>query len=92
MVRAMVMYEQAPDPERYEQHVREFCTPLGVPFRHGPVKSTVVGEQRFAYVGEFEFADMEHFRTVASTPGFGAAGKDAAGMGIPFTVSVVELA
>ncbi len=92
MVRAMVMYEQAPDAERYEQHIRDFVTPLGVPFRHGPVRSTVVGEQKFAYCGEFEFTDMDHFRSVASSPGFGAAGKDAAEMGIPFSVSVVELA
>lgn len=92
MVRAMVMYEQAPDPERYEQHVREHAVPLGIPFRHGPVKNTVHGEQKFAYYGEFEFTDMGHFGSIASSPAFAASGKDAASMGIPFTVSVVELA
>jgi hypothetical protein len=91
MVRAMVMYEQAPDPERYQQHVRDFATPVGVPFRHGAVKRTLVGEQKFAYYGEFEFTDMDHFKSVASTPEFAASGKDAGEMGIPFTVSVVEL-
>jgi hypothetical protein len=92
MVRAMVMYEQVPDPERYAQHVRDHAEPLGVTFRHGAVEKTVVGEQKFAYYGEFEFDDMEHFRAIASTPEFAASGKDAASMGIPFAVSVVELA
>jgi hypothetical protein len=91
MVRAMVMYERAPDPDRYEQHVREFAGPIGVPFRHGPVKATVLGEQKFAYYGEFEFTDMDHFRSVASSPEFAASGKDASEMGIPFTVSIVDL-
>lgn len=92
MVRVLVMYEQAPDKERYEQHVRDFATPIGVPFRHGPVVRTLGGTPKFEYFGEFEFRDMEHFKAVASSPEFAASGEDAMSMGIPFTVSVVELA
>ena len=92
MVRAVVMYEQAPDPERYEQHVRDFAGPVGVPFRHGPVRRTLVGEQKFEYFGEFEFRDMDHFKEIASSPAFAASGQDAGAMNIPFTVSVIELA
>jgi hypothetical protein len=93
MVKAIVLYEgQAPDAERYEQHVRDFC--LGVPgatFRHGPVIGAAMGEPKYKYFAEFEWADMDSFKAGSRSEEFAATGKDAMEMGIPFNVYFTEL-
>jgi len=91
MVRAFVLYEGDVDPERYRRHIEEFVRPIPATFRHGKVFGTAFGEQRFQYYAEFEFPDKESFRQVAGSPEFGAAGKDAADTGIPFTVHFAEV-
>ena len=48
-------------------------------------------EQRFHHYAEFEFPDMTSFGEVARSPEFAATGKDAAEMGIPFTVHFAEI-
>ena len=90
MVRVFVLYEAAPDPERYEQHA-ELCrkVPNGV-FRHGVVKRTLVGNE-LAYYAEWEFADTETFKSAAATEEFKATGKDAAELGIPHSVYVADV-
>jgi hypothetical protein len=90
MVRVFVLYESAPDPERYEQHA-ELChkVPNGV-FRHGVVKRTLVGDE-LAYYAEWEFADSDAFKAAASTDEFKATGADAAEMGIPHSVYVADV-
>jgi hypothetical protein len=55
------------------------------------VFGAAVGEQRFHYYAEFEFPNMDSFKQVAGSPEFGAAGKDAADMGIPFSVHFAEI-
>ena len=92
MVRAFVVYESAPDPERYEQHV-ELCRKVpGSTFRHGPVFGAPMGEPAFRYYAEWEFADMDAFKTAARTDEFMATGKDAMEIGIPFQVLFAEIA
>jgi hypothetical protein len=91
MVRAFVLYEGDVDPERYQRHIDEFVGPIPATFRHGKVFGTAFGEQRFRYYAEFEFPDMASFKEVAGSPEFAASGKDAAGMGIPFTVHFAEI-
>jgi hypothetical protein len=86
MIRAFVLYEGDVDPERYQRHIEEFVRPIAATFRHGKVFGAAVGEPRFSYYAEFEFPDKESFKQVAGSPEFAAAGKDAADMGIPFTV------
>jgi len=86
MVRAFVLYEGDVDPERYRRHIEEFVRPIPATFRHGKVFGAAVGEPRFNYYAEFEFPDMASFQEVVRSPEFAAAGKDAAGMGIPFSV------
>jgi hypothetical protein len=90
MLRVFVLYESAPDPERYEQHA-ELCrkVPNGV-FRHGAVKRTLVGDER-AYYAEWEFADSDAFKAAAATDEFKATGADAAEMGIPHSVYVADV-
>jgi hypothetical protein len=92
MVRAFVLYEGDVDEERYQQHIDEFVSKVPFTFRHGKIVATPVGEARFRYYAEFEFPDLATFQQAAGTPEFTATGKDAAEMGVPFSVQVVSLA
>jgi len=92
MVLAIVLYEGDVDPERYQRHVEEFVRPIPATFRHGKVFAAPPGmEQRYRYYAEFEFPDMATFQDVARSPEFAESGKDAAGMGIPFSVHFAEI-
>lgn len=86
MIRAIVLYEEAPDDTRYQAH-KDLCemVPMAT-FRHGPVFGSPFGESKFKYYAEFEFPDLEAFKTASRTEEFMATGKDAADMGIPVTV------
>jgi hypothetical protein len=91
VIRVFVLYAAEPDPERYARHA-ELCreVPRGV-FRHGKVFGAPRGEPEFRYYAEWEFPNMESFTSAARSPEFAATGKDAAGMGIPFTVHFAEV-
>jgi hypothetical protein len=91
MVRAFVVYEAEPDPERYAQHA-ELCRRVpGSTFRHGKVFGAPVGEPRFRYYAEWEFADRGAFKAAARTPEFMETGKDAMEMGVPFQVHFADV-
>ena len=87
MVRAIVLYESEPDPDRYRAHIEQFVGPVECDaFRHGEVFGSPFGDPKYRYYAEFEWSDMESFKASASSEEFAASGKDAAAMGIPFTV------
>jgi hypothetical protein len=91
MVRAFVLYDEEPDPERYAQHV-ELCRRVpGGMFRHGPVFGAPMGEPGFRYYAEWEFADRDAFKVAARSPEFMATGKDAMEMGGRFQVLFAEV-
>lgn len=91
MVRVVVLYDEAPDPERYAQHI-ELCKEVpGATFRHGPVFGAPMGEPKHRYYAEFEWPDMESFTTAVSSPEFAATGKDAMAMGVKFGVEFARL-
>jgi hypothetical protein len=91
VIRVFVVYEADPDSERYEQHA-ELCRAVpGGTFRHGKVFGAPVGDPLFRYYAEWEFADMDAFRSAARTPEFAATGKDAVEMGVPFQVHFAEV-
>jgi hypothetical protein len=91
MVRATVLYDDAPDPERYARHV-ELCQKVaGATFRHGRVFGAPMGDPKYRYYAEWEFPDMETFKTAARSEEFMATGKDAMEMGGRFTVMFAEL-
>ena len=93
MVRAVIQYEREPDPERYATHVAEFVGGVDCKaFRHGKAFGAPFGEPAFAYVAEFEWDDKDAFNAAVRSDAFAASGKDAMEMGIPFTVTFVELA
>ena len=91
MVRVFVVYESAPDPGRYEQHL-ELCRQVpGATFRHGPVFGAPMGEPKFRYYAEFEFPDTDAFKSATRTEEFMATGKDAMEMGIPMHIHFAEI-
>lgn len=90
MVRVIALYEGMPDPERYERHVALCRKVPGATFRHGRVARTLFGDE-LKYYAEFEFPDMESFKAVAGGDEFRATGTDAAEMGVPHTVHLVEV-
>ena len=91
MVRVFVLYEQEPDSDRYEQHA-ELCRKVpGGTFRHGPVFGAPMGEPKFKYYAEWEFADRASFDAAARTDEFMATGKDAMDMGGRFHVQFAEV-
>jgi hypothetical protein len=83
MVRAFVLYESEPDPERYEEHA-ELCRQVpGSVFRHGKVTGAPMGEPAHAYYAEWEFADEDAFKNGTRSDEFMATGKDAYKRGFP---------
>ena len=92
MIRVFIVYEQEPEPERFEQHA-ELCRKVaGAEFRHGKVFGAPMGEPRYRYYAEWEFPDLDAFKTAARTPEFTATGADAMAMGIPFHVHFADVA
>ncbi len=91
MVKAFVLYDGEPDPQRYAEHVALCLKVPGATFRHGRVFGAAVGEPPHSYYAEFEWPDMDAFKAAARSEVFAASGKDAMGMGIPFSVEFVEL-
>jgi hypothetical protein len=92
VIRAIIQYEAAPEPERYEQHNEEFSSKVDCSaFRHGKIFGSPFGDPPSRYYAEFEWADMDAFKAAAGSEAFAAAGKDAMAMGIPFTVQFVEV-
>ena len=92
MVRAVILFEGEPEPERYRQHIDEFS--LKVPcraVRHGRIFGSPFGEPKFRHYAEFEWDDMESFKAGANSPEFAAAGEDAMAKGVPFTVHFAEI-
>jgi uncharacterized protein (TIGR02118 family) len=91
VIRAFVLYDQEPDPQRYEQHA-ELCRKVpGGTFRHGKVFGAPMGEPPHRYYAEWEFEDLDAFKTAARSPEFMATGKDAMEMGGRFTVEFADL-
>ena len=91
MVRVFVVYEQEPDAARYEEHA-ELCRRVpGGTFRRGRVFGAPMGEPRYPYYAEWEFADKDAFKAAAATQEFIATGKDAMAMGVPFHVHFAEV-
>ena len=91
MVRVFVLYEQQPDEAAYAEHV-ELCRKVpGATFRHGAVFGAPMGEPKYPYYAEWEFADRDAFKAAARTDEFNATGKHGMQMGIPFHVHFAEV-
>src|SRR3954468_13689399 len=91
MVRAIVLYDAAPDPDRYAQHVKLCRKVAGAAFRHGRVFGAPMGEPKYGYYAEWEFPDKDTFKAAARSEEFVATGKDAMEMGGRFTVLFADV-
>jgi hypothetical protein len=90
LIRVFVVYEQEPDPDRYEQHV-VFCRKVpNAIFRHGRITRTLAGEE-LAYYAEFEFPDDDAYKSALKGEEFRATGADAQAMGVPHRIYVTEV-
>ena len=89
MVRAVVLYEEAPDEARYAEHVALWRQVPGATFRHGRVFGAPMGEPAHAYYAEFEWPDMDAFKAGVRSDEFMATGKDAMALGKRFSVEFV---
>ncbi len=91
MVRVFVLYAEAPDAERYAEHVelnrREVPSAL---IRHGRILGSAQGESEYAYYFEYEFPDREIWGQARD--GLLKGAEDAQGLGVPFKVYFAELA
>ena len=91
MIRALVLYDDEPDPERYATHV-ELCRNVpGATFRHGRVFAAPMGEPKHRYFAEFEWSDRASFDAAMASPEWLASGKDAMAMGVPFSVEFADI-
>ena len=92
MVRAVVLYADEPEAERYERHV-ELCrkVPGATAFRHGRIFGAPMGEPRYRYYAEWEFLDRDAFKEASRSPEFMATGKDAMEMGGTFEVMFADI-
>jgi hypothetical protein len=88
--RIVILYEQAPDPDGYADHVERFCQPPNGVFRHGKITGAAMGEPPHAYYAEFEFADKQAFDEFARSEQFMGAGRDVMERG--WKLSSVEFA
>jgi hypothetical protein len=92
VVRAIILYESEPDPDRYRQHVDDFALKVECrAFRHGKAFGAPFGEPAFRYYAEFEWDDMDSFKAAAGAGEFAASGTDAMAMGVPFTVTFASV-
>ena len=90
MIRVFVLYPEAPDLDRYEQHVE--LSRREVPsatIKHGRILGTAQGESDVAYYFEYEFPNRDTWK--AAQDGLMKAAEDAQGLGIPFRVYFAEV-
>jgi hypothetical protein len=90
MIRVFVLYEQAPDPERYAEHVE--LNRREVPeatIRHGHILGSPQGEPEYRHYFEYEFADRDAWKR--SQDGLVRAAGDAQKLGVPFKVYFAEV-
>jgi hypothetical protein len=85
MVKVVVLYAEAPEPEPYAGHA-ELCRRVeGATFRHGSIFGAPT-KSAYRYYAEWEFADRAAFDRAAASREFAATGNDALELGVRFEV------
>src|SRR5438045_3866353 len=63
LIRVFVRYPEAPDPERYAEHVELSRREVpGATIRHGRILGSPAGKADLAHYLEFEFADRDAWK------------------------------
>ena len=92
MYKAVVLWEDAPDPDWYKRH-GDLCKQVpGVTFRAGRIFGSPAGEPDRKQYAEFEFPDRESFNRGMTSDEMKAAVDDGLTQNIPFHVYFVEIA
>ena len=92
MVRVDVLYEREPEPERYARHLEEFARKVECQaFRHGKAFGSPSASPPSRTTPSSSGPTWTRSRPPRAPTEFAASGKDAMEMGIPFTVTFVEL-
>ena len=92
MIRVFVLYEQEPEPDRYQDHAALCRKVPGGMFRHGRVFGAPMGhEPPYKYYAEWEFQDKDAIKAATQSEEFMATGKDAREMGIPVKVMFADV-
>lgn len=91
MVRAIVLWERAPDDDWYARHAELAATVPGSTFRHGRIFGSPAGEPDAERYAEFEFADREAFKRGMASAEMRSTVEDAQSTGIPFKVYFAEV-
>jgi hypothetical protein len=90
VIRVFVLYPQAPEPARYEEHVELSRREVpGATIRHGRILGSPAGKADLAHYFEYEFPDREAWK--AGQEGLMRAADDAAELGVPFQVYFAEV-
>lgn len=84
MYRVTILYDQEPDADAYAGHAEVCRTVPNVVFRHGKVFGSPMGEPKYAYQAEFEFADKDAFRAGTASDEFQGTVKDLQERGLAF--------
>jgi hypothetical protein len=92
MVKAVVLWERAPDRDWYAQHAEISRRVPGATFRAGLVFGSPAGEPDRKQYAEYEFPDRESFDRGMGSDEMKAAVDDALTRNIPLHVYFVELA
>jgi len=90
VIRVFVLYREAPDPERYAEHVELSRREApGATIRHGRILGSPTGKADYAYYFEYEFPDRDAWK--AAQEGLMRGAEDAQQLGIPFDVYFAEI-
>ena len=91
MVKAVVLWDRAPDSDWYARH-SDLCRKVpGSSFTAGRIFGTPAGESEYAQYAEFEFPDMEGFNRGMRSDEMKAVVEDAQTQKIPFHVHFVDV-
>ncbi len=91
MVRAVVLWERAPEADWWAQHA-ELCEKVpGATFRAGPIFGSPDRNPDRQQYAEFEFSDRQAFKQGMTSQEMDAVVEDGRTPGIPFHVYFVEL-
>jgi hypothetical protein len=91
VIRALVLYDEEPEAERYAEHA-ELCRKVpGATFRHGRIFGAPIGDPPHRYFAEWEWPDLDSFKAASRSDEFRSTGKDAMEMGGRFTVEFADL-
>jgi hypothetical protein len=88
VIRVFVLYPEAPDPDRYAEHVQLNLREVPAAMI-GPIFGSAQGKSEYAYYFEYEFPDRDTWDQARE--GLLKGAEDAQRLDVPFKVYFAEL-